>query len=247
MHIQKRQNRIFPTILGVILMLGLSALPAGAQSVAPIPMPRTLVMSGQGEAKAVPDTVGISAGVTAQGKTAADALAANTRAMNGVFAALKKLGVPDRAIQTSNFSVQPQYPAYNPNGQQETRRIIGYEVSNQVNVRLEDVSKLGVALDALVTGGANNMNGINFFVRDPAALLTEARKDAVNDAVAKAKTYAAAAGVTLGRILSISENGGVEPPRPVFMAMQAKAAVSVPVAAGETTITAGVSITWEIQ
>lgn len=245
MYIPKRLNRIFPTIFGVILLAGLSALPAGAQSAAPMAAPRTLIMSGQGEAKAVPDTATVSAGVTAQAATAATALAANTRAMNGVFAALKRLGVPDRAIQTSNFSVQPQYPPYNQNGQQESRRIIGYEVSNQVNVRLEDVSRLGAALDALVTSGANNMSGISFTVRDPDALLTEARKDAVANATAKAKTYAAAAGVTLGRILSISENGG-EAPRPVFMAM-AKAADSVPVAAGETSITAGVSITWEIQ
>jgi uncharacterized protein YggE len=236
------RNTILSSVIAGFALMGLAA-PAAAQTA---PQPRTLVVSGQGEAHAVPDTVAISAGVTTQGKTAAEALAANTRTMNGVFAALKRLGVPDRGIQTSNFSVQPQYPPFNPNGQQQTRDIIGYEVTNQVNVRLEDVSKLGAALDALVTGGANNMNGISFTVRDPAAQLTEARKDAVADAMEKAKTYAGAAGVTLGRILSISESGA-EPPRPVFMAMQARAADKVPTAAGETTISAGVSITWEIQ
>jgi uncharacterized protein len=244
MYLGKKNGRFSAVILG--LTLALSALPAGAQSPMPMATPRTLVMSGQGEAKAAPDTAGISAGVTTQGKTAADALAANTRAMNGVFAALKRMGIPDRAIQTSNFSVQPQYPPYNPNGQQEARRIIGYEVSNQVNVRLEDISKLGAALDALVTGGANTMGGINFFIRDDQALLAEARKDAVADALTKAKTYAATAGVTLGRILSISENGG-EAPRPLFLAQAKASADSVPVAAGESTVSAGVSITWEIQ
>src|ERR1043166_2998178 len=107
-----QKHQISRVILGLALALSLDALPATAQPA--IPAPRTLVVSGQGEARTTPDTVAISAGVTTQGKTAADALAANTRAMNGVFAALKRLGVPDRAIQTSNFSVQPHYPQYTP-------------------------------------------------------------------------------------------------------------------------------------
>ncbi len=234
---------IFSAVLGVLLALGLGFAPARAQS-EPAAV-RTLVVSGQGEARAVPDTVSVSAGVTTEAKTAAEALNANTRAMNNVFAELKRLGVPERAIQTSNFSVQPQYPPYNSNGPQEDRRIIGYNVSNQVTVRLDDVAKLGTALDALVTSGANNMNGINFTVRDPATLLAQARRDAVADAMAKAKIFAAAAGVNLGRILSITE-GGSEAPQPMFRVMAA-APSAVPVAPGETTISASVSITWEIQ
>ena len=103
------------------------------------------------------------------------------------------------------------------------------------------------ALDALVTAGANQMNGIDFAIKDSAPLLAQARADAVNDARAKAETYAKAAGVSLGPILSISENGS-QGPRPVYMAMpMVRSAKAVPVAAGEESITAEVSIVWEIH
>ncbi len=236
----KSQKGLIAALLGLAL-----ALPAVGAQAQESPSPRTLVVSGQGEVRAVPDTAMISAGVTTQGETAAAALSENTRRMNAVFAALRRMGIPDRSIQTSNFSVQPQYPQFNPNGAQEPRRIIGYEVSNQVNVNLEDIAKLGQVLDLLVSSGANNLSGINFSVREPSALLDAARKDAVSDATEKAKVYAEAAGVMLGPILSITESGGIQA-RPLAMPLF-RAAESVPIATGETTISATVNITWEIQ
>jgi uncharacterized protein YggE len=116
-----------------------------------------------------------------------------------------------------------------------------------VSVRLDDVAKLGATLDALVTAGANQLNGINFSIADSSALLAQARQQAVADALVKAQTFAKAAGVTLGPILSISEsdNGG---PRPLYMAAAPMAALrAVPVAPGEESVTASVSITWQIQ
>lgn len=207
------------------------------------PAGRTLTMSGQGEVKAAPDTVTLSAGVTVQAPTAAAALAADSNRMQGVMTALKKLGVADKNIQTSQFSVAPQYA--NTDGQ--APRLTGYQVTNEVSVRLDDVDKLGATLDALATAGANQMNGINFLIADGTALLTQARQQAVADALTKAQTYAKAAGVTLGPILSISEsdNGG---PRPLYMtAMAARAPKAVPVAMGEESVTANVSIVWQIQ
>jgi uncharacterized protein YggE len=216
------------------------AAPALAQT----PAPRTLSMNGQGEAKGAPDTVTLSAGVSAQAPTAAAALAANSRHMEAVLAALKKQGVADKNMQTANFSVSPQYTSNNDN---QPPRLTGYQVTNEVRVRLEDVTKLGATLDALVTAGANQMNGINFSIRDSAAMLTEARQKAVADALAKAQIYAKAAGVTLGPILSISESDNA-PPRPMYMAMSmARADKSVPVAMGEESITANISIVWAIQ
>ena len=169
-------------------------------------------MSGQGEVRAAPDTVTLSAGVTSEAPTAAAALAANTSRMQGVFAALKKLGMADKDMQTANFSVSPQMTGGNNN---TPIRITGYQVSNQVQVRLDDVSKLGAALDALVNAGANQLNGVNFAIKDTAPLLTQARMGAVADARARAETYAKAAGVTLGPILSLSENEN-QGPRPIF-------------------------------
>jgi len=226
------KNRIF---LGLALAAALTA-PALAAD------PRTLSMNGHGEVRSAPDMVSVNAGVTTSAATAAQALAANTTRMKTVFAALEKMGVPEKNFQTVNFSVSPQYS----NGENNTpRRLTGYQVNNDVSVRLEDVAKLGNALDALVTAGANQMNGINFDIREPAPLLEKARIGAVADARARAETYAKAAGVSLGAILSISEGGGEV--RPMRMAAPMAFAKSVPVAAGEQSVTADVSLVWEIH
>jgi uncharacterized protein len=225
---------LFSALLALVALCG----PALAD-----PATRTLTMSGQGEIKAAPDTVTLSAGVTIQAATAAAALSANTSRMQGVMAALKKQGVPDKNVQTSQFSVSPQYA----NNDGQAPRLTGYQVTNEVSVRLDDIANLGATLDALVNAGVNQMNGINFSIADSAALLTQARQQAVAEALAKAQTYARAAGVALGPILSISEadNGG---PRPVFMApMALRADKPVPVAMGEESVTANVSIVWQIQ
>jgi uncharacterized protein YggE len=225
----------------VFLALALTGLLAAAPALAQTA--RTISMTGHGEMKAAPDQVQVNAGVTSSAATAAAALTANTARMKGVFDALRKMGVPERAIQTINFSVSPQYTGGANN---ERPRLTGYQVNNEVSVRLDDVSKLGAALDALVTAGANQMNGINFSIREPAPLLEKARAAAVADARARAETYAKAAGVTLGPVQSISE-GGSEPPRPMYKVMAMAAERSVPVAAGEESVTADISVVWEIR
>jgi uncharacterized protein YggE len=224
--------------LGVALAVALgSALTASAWAA-----DHTISMTGHGEVRAAPDMVSITAGVTTNAATAAGALAANTARVKTVFASLEKLGVPEKNIRTVNFSVSPQYAT----GNNEPPRLTGYQVNNEVSVRLEDVAKLGGALDALVSAGANQMNGISFDISQPAPLLEKARASAVADARARAETYAKAAGVTLGAILSISEGGGEV--RPLRMAApMVFAAKAVPVAAGEQSVTADVSVVWEIR
>ena len=217
----------------------LAATPALAQTAAP----RTIAMSGHGEVRSAPDQARITTGVTTAAPTAAAALAANTNQMRSLFDALGRAGIPAKNIQTVNFSVSPQYT----NGaNNQPARVTGYQVSNQVDVRIDDVARVGTTLDALVTAGSNDMNGISFSIKDPAPLLATAREQAVADARARAETYARAAGVTLGLILSISEGGGEV--RPLRMApMMMKAAAPVPVAAGEESVTADVSLVWEIH
>jgi hypothetical protein len=206
--------------------------------------PRTISTSGHGEVRAVPDMAEVRAGVTITAPTAAQALAANSSRMQSVFVALRKMGVPEKNIQTTNFFVSPQYS----NGEGNTaRRLTGYQVSNDVTVRLEDIGKVGSALDALVAAGANQMNGISFSIQNPGPVLEKARAEAVADARTRAETYAKAAGVNLGTILSISEGGG-EAPRPVMYRMAAAmAAPPTPVAAGEQTVSADVAMVWEIH
>lgn len=226
--------------LAVLLLASALAVPA----VAADPSPRTLTVTGTGQVKATPDEASFSTGVVAQGASAREALAANSKAMAGVIAALKRQGVPDKAIQTANLSLSPQYAPCKPDVACP-QKIVGYEVSNTVTATTP-FDKAGVVLDALVASGANQIGGISFAIRDPKPLLTAARADAVKDAIDKAATYAKAAGVTLGPILSISEGGSSAPPQPMFKAM-AMRADAVPLAAGEQAVSADVSITWTIQ
>lgn len=209
-------------------------------------LPRTLTVSGQGEVKAVPDRADLSAGVTTTAATAKDALAANSRAMNAVFDTLKRAGIPEKDMQTSNFSVYPQYQECKPDTTCP-RQIVGYQVSNTVSVSV-DMAKTGAVLDALVSSGANDIGGVSFSIRDPGSLMAEARAAAVKDAVARAETYAKAAGVKLGPILSIQEGEG-EAPSPVYAKMVTVTAMRAapPMAAGEQTVSASVTITWTIQ
>lgn len=228
-------------VLGALFAVAASAAPADQ------PPPRTLTVTGQGQAKAAPDEANFSAGVVSQGATAAQALAANSRAMNAVFATLKKQGVPDKSIQTSNLSVSPQYQICKPNLPCQ-QKIIGYEVSNNVNVMV-GIDKAGTVLDALVSSGSNQMGGISFSIHDPKPLLAQARADAVKDAMDRAELYAKAAGVSLGQIMDIQE-GGSQMPRPIYRAMEKAvfaAAAAPPMAGGEETVNASVSITWSLK
>jgi hypothetical protein len=208
--------------------------------------PPRIMVDGEGEVMATPDRAQVSAGVVSQAQTAAAALSANNAAMNKVFAALKTAGIPDTKIQTSNFSVSPQYPPYRAD-QPEPHTIIGYQVSNQVSVLVDDLAKLGTTLDALVKSGANQLGGISFTIADPKPAAEKARAAAVADAIAKAKTLAAAAGVTLGPLLSLQESGGQVRARPMVAFRALAAPAPVPVAAGEDTIAVNVSMTFAIR
>ncbi|HEX3665423.1 MAG TPA: SIMPL domain-containing protein [Rhizomicrobium sp.] len=231
----------FSRLISGILAVMAAAAPALAQGA--VPAPRSITVSGEGEAKAAPDQAQLQAGVVTTARKAGDALAANTKAMNQVFAALKRLGIPDKAIQTADFSVNPQNaPDRNGNASQQ---ITGYQVSNQVVVTVE-MAKLGAALDALVASGANNLGGMTFSIHDPKPLLAQARAAAMKDAGQRAETYAAAGGFKLGPILAVTESGSETPP-PFAPRPMMRMAAAVPVASGENTIGATVTVTYEIR
>jgi uncharacterized protein YggE len=226
----------------IALLLGQTASRAASGDSAQ----RLLTVSGQGEVRGTPNQAMLSAGVVTIARTAGEALAQNSRTMNQVFSTLKRAGIADKDMQTSNFSVQPQY-ATDKNGN-TLQDITGYQISNTVNVRVEDLSRVGPTLDALVSSGANSIGDIAFTIKDPKPLMAEARAQAVVDAVARAQTLAHAAGVTLGPITSIGESGYSEP-RPMYRmaAMEVSARAPTPIAAGEESVTAGVTITWAIH
>lgn len=231
--------------------LCLTAFPVLAQDAPlppPGPRPAIFVLSGEGKASATPDLAIINSGVVTEGKTARDALDANTAAMAKLVEAIKAAGIEDKDIATSGFSVQPRYIYSQRNdGTQEPPRINGYEVRNTVTVKVRDLTKLGAILDKAVTEGSNQIDSLSFDIADKKKLTDDARKAALADARAKAELYAAAAGVKLGRLRELSEqqSGGFPPPRPM-MRMEMKAQADVPVERGEQEIAVNITATWEI-
>jgi len=224
------------------LMAGLS-LPALAG---------TITIEGRGEVLAAPDMAQINSGVTTQGASAREALDANTAAMGELIAALKAAGIEARDIQTSGFSVNPNYvysDERDENGYSLPPRINGYQVSNTVTVTVRKLDDLGTILDKSVTIGANTINGVSFSVADPSELYNEARKAAFADARAKAELYADAANVALDEIVSISETQGYNAPQPYPMYARADVAMAqaVPVEAGEMAFAINVSVQWELD
>ena len=231
------------------------ALPVAAQVAAPVPAiaPASTLLSVNAEARSVrkPDLAVFSAGVTSQGKTAAEALAANSADMNRVLAALKKAGIADRDIQTSNLSLNPLYApqVVRPDGRVENPepKIVGYQVNNQVSVKQRKLADYGRVLDTLVSAGANQVNGPSFELDDSDTAMDEARTAAMAKARARAELYARAAGLKVKRIVSISESGGYAPPMPVMYAKVAMAeAAASPVAPGEVGMTATVAVQFEL-
>lgn len=226
----------------VLTLSSLAVTPAIAQVAVPAAVldGTILDVSATGKTTRVPDIATIRAGVVTQSATAAAALADNAKRMAGVLAALKAAGVQPRDIATSNVSLQPQYRYEN----NQPPVITGYQASNTVSIRFRDVARSGAILDALVAQGANQIDGPSLSLDQPDAALDEARVDAVKRARARAELYARAAGLTVVRIVSISESGEIAGPQPpvVYMARANMAKADTTVVAGETDVTATVSV-----
>ncbi len=221
------------------------ALAIAAAALAPCSAPaaekldKLVTVTGEGTVAAVPDNAVIRLGVSSQAKTARAASDANAKEMTAVIAAIKDSGVADRDIQTTSLTLQPQYDA-NKTG---AARLIGFQANNQVTVKLRDISRLPAVLDRAIAAGANEMSGIEFVVSEQAKLLDKARSAAIADARHKAELYATAAGMKVGRVMAISEEGSVPQPR-AFQAMRAGAAV--PIAPGEQMLRAVVTVSYEL-
>lgn len=240
----------FAALCGAAILAFSSLAPVQAANERPH---RVLSLTGTGEVKARPDTASINSGVVSNAKTAQQALAANSAAMNKMFKELKAAGIADRDLQTSNFNIAPQYKPYDSkNPIPQHQRIIGYQVSNGVTVRVRDLAKLGGLIDQMTTAGANRMNGISFYVDKTDNLMEEARRKAMADVRRKADLYADGLGVKLKRVLTINENVSRPRPQPRRMMSMMSSAKSdareaAPVAAGEQSLSIRLSVTWELE
>ena len=183
-------------------------------------------------------------GLSPRPSTAAEALRKNNEAMSQLIVMIRKRGIEDRDLQTIQFNVSPRYK-YDKN-QQEPPKIAGYQVTNEVRVKVRNLLALGAFLDETVSLGANQVRGISFGVAEPAQLMDEARRKAIADAQHRARVYAEAAGLKLGKPIRIDEQAGGRPgPYPVAR-MDAAAASAVPIAPGEQTFSVTVTVSYAI-
>ncbi len=207
---------------------------------------RTLSVVGEGEAVADVDTAIFQAGTVTQGADAAEALEANSAAMAKVLDALEDHAVPAKDVQTTNLDLRPEFRR---DGEARSApQISGFRASNEVVVRVREPARLGALIDALVAAGANSISAIRFDAENPRSALDAARRNAIADARHRAELYAAAAGVRLGGVLSISEQEAYLPrPQAFGRAMAAEAAMAVPVAPGEHRVQVRVNVVYALE
>jgi uncharacterized protein YggE len=226
-------TRSLPFRLGLLAVLLALPLSAQAQSEQKLP---SVSVTGEASISKAPDLAILAAGVSSQARTARDAMSASANQMKAVLAALKEGGVAENDIQTSRLQLQPIHE-HNKN----PPAIVAVEASSLLTVRLRDVSKSADVLDKMISAGANVVTGISFDVSESSKLLDQARSEAIADARRKAEIYAKAAGVSLGRPLSISE-GYISRPN---IAMRA-APAAMPIQAGEEKIGITVQVSYEL-
>jgi uncharacterized protein YggE len=200
-----------------------------------------ILVIGTGKVHVVPDYARIRSGVTTNARTVKEASDANSKLMSAMTATLLASGIAQTDIQTSRFLVQPVYAPAQPG---TAPKLSGYSVSNQVEVLIRQIAKVGDILDRLATAGATDIGNITFLISDPAKALDQAREAAIADARHKAELYARASGVSLGRVVSITENAVDGAPIPVARAVAM--AAPVPIAAGEDTVEARVTVGYDI-
>jgi uncharacterized protein YggE len=212
-----------------------AAFPASAQ---PDKLPSLITVTGEGEVAIVPDLAILSGGVTSNGKTAREASEANARMMTAVMNALKAAGIAQQDVQTARLSLHPVRDS-----KTNEIRVIGFQATNQVAVKIRDVGKIADVIDRLIGAGANDISGLQFVVSSPSKPLDQAREAAIADARRKAEVYARAANVKLGAAVSITEEGSSPPPGPLPMRM---AKESTPISPGEQMQKISVSVSYEL-
>jgi uncharacterized protein YggE len=234
------------SVLLAALMFGAAAIPVSASAQqATINQSITgtrLDISATGEVSRVPDVAIISAGVVTKAPTASAALQDNAGRMQRVLAALKRAGIADRDIQTSNVSLNPEY-RYPDN---QSPQLTGYSASNNVSVRFRDIRTSGQILDALVGQGANQISGPNLTIDKPEGALDEARTRAIAVGRERAQAYARSLGMRVVRLVGVSESGGNSIVQPMPMYARADMA-KTSIEPGEQKLQVTLNMTFELQ
>lgn len=197
----------------------------------------TFTVTGEGKASIIPDIAVVNAGVTAQGTTVKQAQQELNGKINAVIEGIKKLGIDKKDIQTTNYTISPQYDYKN-----NTQKIVGYQANSSVTIKVRNIDKANEVVDAATAGGANQIGGISFEVADKTKAENEARTKAVEEAKKKAELAAKTAGFSLGRIINYSEDNAGNP-RPMMLSAKADTQIEP----GTSEITVVVSLSYEIR
>lgn len=248
---KKRINMVaIILVLAAVMMTAVACSPQapiqGQQPVAPVTGAGTVTVVGQGEAFGAPDQAQVQVGVETFAPTVAEATTQNQATVDAIMAALEAQGIAKDDIQTSNYSLWAEqiYGDKGPEG------IAGYRVSNQVNVKIRDINKVGDVLAAVTEAGANTIYGVSFTVSDPDALEEEARAAAMADARRRAEELAALGGAELGEIRVISEIIGQPAPIPLGAGGNyavAEAAAAPSISPGQLSYQAQVQVSFELK
>lgn len=208
--------------------------------------PRTISVNGSAQMVLTPDIAYVSIGVHTEAEDAKEAMASNNQQTQAVIGSLLAAGVDDKDIQTINFSIYPQ-ERYSPTGESQGKY---FSVDNTVYVKVRDLTGLGELLDSAVQAGANTIYGITFDIENKDAATEQGRKEAVENARKQAEQLAAAAGVSLGPVYSLSSYSSYPMPMAYDVKGMGGAAdmvASAPITPGQMTITVDVSVSFEIR
>jgi uncharacterized protein YggE len=233
------------------LAFALAGVPRSAQPVveaaAQTTAERSITVVGVGKVAGKPDIARVTVGIETQAPSLQTAVDDNKAKMNGLLDTLKQLGLADKDIRTSNYSVYTErVTSPTPSAEVNTDQMI-YHVTNTVDVTVRDVNQLGDVLDKAVAAGANNIYGVNFNVEDTAKLEADARTEAVADAKARAEELAQLNGVQLGEVLTVSEVVGGAVPLYREAAMGQGGGGGTPVQPGELEMSMSIQITYAVK
>ncbi len=235
-------------LLAIVCMLQPVSLASADEAEAVVPV---LTVRGAAQLQKPADQLRISVGVVTESDEAPTALRENTRQMNDVIDALKKTGLTDKEYQTSRFQIQPVYSRRPRQAPVDWKaRIIGYRVSNSLNVKTKKLYLAGELIQAANEAGANSIDSISFGLADPRTHRSEAIRAATAYALADAGTLAEAAGLRLVRVLSITLDQAAAPgPIPIqrmSAGMAMAEAAPPPISPGDVTVRASVTVVYEI-
>ena len=233
----------------VLVLTGFSTSVLAQSTNNAFPLPGIITVSGNAQVSAVPDEAMVRVGIVRQSGSAKEAQEEANRVGQAILKTIGALGVPAQRIQTSRLTITPTYAQQRPGGT-DVPRITGYTSSNSITVTLDNLSQIGPVVDAALDNGANQLEGVQFRLKNDGPVREQALKQAVAEAKGKATAMAEALFVTLGPVLEVTENGvsivsPLERGEAVF-AMAARSQTPTPVSSGQLEISASVVLKYAI-